>query len=135
MSREPTVFRMKTHAFGLTSSPSCANYALKQLASDYSDEYKDASEFLSNSLYIDDCLISLNSDQQALKLINGAVELCKKGGLTLHKFLSNSSYVMQYVHENYIISAVSAVSAVFDFITTPDFIDTSTCPSNKVNFN
>ena len=27
------------------------------------------------------------------------------------------------------------LSAVFDFITTPDFIDTSTCPSNKVNFN
>ena len=101
LSREPTVFRMKTHAFGLTSSPSCANYALKQLASDYSDEYRDASEFLSNSLYIDDGLISLNSDQQALKLINEAVELCKKGGLTLHKFLSNSSYVMQYVHENY----------------------------------
>ena len=27
------------------------------------------------------------------------------------------------------------ISAVFDFITTPAFIDTSTCPSNKVNFN
>ena len=27
------------------------------------------------------------------------------------------------------------LSAVFDYITTPDFIDTSTFPSNKVNFN
>ena len=27
------------------------------------------------------------------------------------------------------------LSAVFDFITTPVFIDTSTCPSNKVHFN
>ena len=27
------------------------------------------------------------------------------------------------------------LSAVFDFITSPVFIDTSTCPSNKVNFN
>ena len=27
------------------------------------------------------------------------------------------------------------LSAVFDFITNPVFIDTSTCPSNKVNFN
>ena len=27
------------------------------------------------------------------------------------------------------------LSAVFDFITTPAVIDTSTCPSNKVNFN
>ena len=27
------------------------------------------------------------------------------------------------------------LSAVFDFNTTPAFIDTSTCPSNKVNFN
>ena len=27
------------------------------------------------------------------------------------------------------------LSAVFDFITSPVFIDTSTCLSNKVNFN
>ena len=27
------------------------------------------------------------------------------------------------------------LAAVFDFITSPVFIDTSTCPSNKVNFN
>ena len=26
------------------------------------------------------------------------------------------------------------LSAVFDFITTPAVIDTSTCPNNKVNF-
>ena len=27
------------------------------------------------------------------------------------------------------------LSAVFDFITTPVFIDSSTCPSYKVNYN
>ena len=35
LTKEPTTFRMTTHAFGLTSSPSCANFAMRQLAQDF----------------------------------------------------------------------------------------------------
>ena len=40
---EPKLYRMTVHLFGATSSPGCANFALKKLASDYKKEYSDAS--------------------------------------------------------------------------------------------
>ena len=77
---------MKTHAFGLTSSPLCA---------------KVASELLSTCLYIDDGICAMPSSNVAVKLIDEAVTLCKKGGLTLQKFISNCPLVMQHVNANY----------------------------------
>ena len=48
--REPCVYKMMTHAFGLPSSPSCANFAMKQLSGGYAQDFKVASEFLSTCL-------------------------------------------------------------------------------------
>ena len=102
MTNEHTTFRMTTHAFGLTSSPSCANFAKRQLAQDYcTSSHKCASDIMQTGFYVDDGLISLSSDEEVIDLIDKTVSLCSKGGLDLHKFSSNSKFVMQYVSERY----------------------------------
>ena len=47
LTKEPTTFRMTTHAFGLTSSPSCANFAMRQLAQGFcTSSNKRVSDFM-----------------------------------------------------------------------------------------
>ena len=102
LTKEPTTFRMTTHAFGLASSPSCANFAIRQLAQDFcTPSTKRAYDFMQTGFYVDYGLISLSSDEEVINLIDQTVSLCSKGGLYLHKFSSNSRFVMQYVSERY----------------------------------
>ena len=56
---------------------------------------------MQTGFYVDDGLISLSSDKEVIDLIDKTVSLCSKGGLDLHKFSSNSKFVMQYVSERY----------------------------------
>ena len=50
LSQEPKDYRMTVHLFGATSSPACANYALKHTAELYQDKFeKQAAEFVQNN--------------------------------------------------------------------------------------
>ncbi|GFS14901.1 Non-LTR (Long terminal repeat) retrotransposon and domain-containing protein [Elysia marginata] len=49
-------YRMKVRLFGATSSPGCANYGLKRLATDYTEEDQQAAEFLKSDFYVNDGL-------------------------------------------------------------------------------
>lgn len=52
---EPTEYRMTVHLFGATSSPGCANYALKKAESDYEDQCgREAGGFVKTNFYVDD---------------------------------------------------------------------------------
>ena len=102
LTKESTTFRITTHAFVLTSSPSCANFAMRQLAQDFcTPSTKRASDFMQTGFYVDDGLISLSTDEEVIDLIDKTVSLCSKGGLDFHKFSSNSKFLMQYVSERY----------------------------------
>ena len=58
--------KMKVHLFGASSSPSYANYSLKQIATDYENEFgSEAAEFLRNDFYVDDGLRSTDSVEGA----------------------------------------------------------------------
>jgi len=50
---EPTEYRMTVHLIGATSSPGCANYALKKAASDYEDQCgREAGDFVKKNFYV-----------------------------------------------------------------------------------
>ncbi|KAK7909491.1 hypothetical protein WMY93_014175 [Mugilogobius chulae] len=89
LEKEPQEYRMTVHLFGAASSPGCANFGLKHLARQHKDSYPLASTFVEKNFYVDDGLVSVSSVDEAKKLISEAQELCKKGGLRLHKFNSN----------------------------------------------
>ncbi|XP_052388504.1 uncharacterized protein LOC127934956 [Carassius gibelio] len=70
LNTEPREYRMKVHLFGASSSPGCANYGLKYLAS------------------------------IERKLVEEAQARCAKGKLHLHKFVSNNRKVLASISES-----------------------------------
>ena len=100
-SKEPAEFRMTVHLFGATSSPGCANYALKASADDNEDQLGSApASFVREDFYVDDGLKSVASAEEATALIQSTKEMCKRGGFNLHKFTSNSREVIEAIPIN-----------------------------------
>ena len=97
---DPVEFRMTVHLFGATSSPGCANFALKTAADQYEETCGSAAaDFIRRNFYVDDGLKSVPSVEQAKELIKSTKSLCQKGGFRLHKFTSNSREVVSSVPE------------------------------------
>ena len=91
---------MTVHLFGATSSPGCANFALKSTANDYKAEFgTTVADFLRNDFYVDDGLKSVPSVDDAIKLVTDVKQMCNRGGFRLHKFVSNSKEVITRIPE------------------------------------
>ncbi|VDP50800.1 unnamed protein product [Schistosoma mattheei] len=82
MSREPSEIQMTTHAFGATSSPFRANFALNKTAQIFSDGYDGyVVDAVKNNFYVDDHLISFPSCDQAKSFVKQISELLCRGGI------------------------------------------------------
>ena len=91
---------MTVHLFGATSSPGFANTALKAAADDNEENLGCATaEFVQRDFYVDDGLKSVTSIPDAIPLIEDTKELCRRGGLRLHKFTSNFKEVIEAIPE------------------------------------
>ena len=67
---DPVEFRMTVHLFGATSSPRCANFALKTTTDQYQETCgRAAADFILRNFYMDDGLKSASSVEQAKELI------------------------------------------------------------------
>ena len=98
LDAEPVLYRMKVHLFGATSSPSCAAFALRLTAKEYSKFFPpNVAETVLKSFYVDDLLTSANSVETAVTLIHHLRNLMQKGGFKLTKWISSSKEVMQTV--------------------------------------
>lgn len=106
---EPKEYHMRVHIFGAASSPGCANYGMKHLASKYEKNYPLAASFIRNHFYVDDGLVSVNSVERANQLVSEAREVCSKGQLRLHKFVSNNREVLDAIPESEHASAVKDI--------------------------
>jgi hypothetical protein len=92
---------MTVHLFGATSSPSVCDFALKRIAKEYGRQYdKQASETIQKNMYVDDCLVSSESDDKAVELVDNLRSLCKDGGFNLTKWISFSSVVNPLIEKN-----------------------------------
>ena len=86
MAKEPEEFQMLVHLFGGVSSPSCANYALQKTADDNAEHFdKGTIQTVRRNFYVDDCLKSVEDNQQASRLVNQLCQLLAKGGFCLTK--------------------------------------------------
>ena len=94
-------YRMLVHLFGATSSPSCANFALRQCAEDNEKQFcRETIEKLLHCFYVDDCLVLISSEEEAVALYQDLVCICAKGGFKLTKWMSNRRAVMAAIPEN-----------------------------------
>ncbi|XP_020629770.1 uncharacterized protein LOC110066859 [Orbicella faveolata] len=101
LEKDPEEYRRLVHLFGGTSSSSCANYALRK-TTDHNKEDLDAAavETVKQNFYVDDCLCSVATDTQAVRLAGQLRELLSKGGFHLTNWISNSREVINSVPES-----------------------------------
>ncbi|XP_046551559.1 uncharacterized protein LOC124261296 [Haliotis rubra] len=100
LDEELQEYQMKVHLFGAVSSPSCANFALKETAKDNKDMFSNnVIHALENSFYVDDCLTSVASDEIAIEMSQKLREICSKGGFRLTKWISNSRAAINSIPE------------------------------------
>ena len=88
-------YERNVHLLGAISSPSCANFALKQAASDATSFSKEAASMLRKDFYVDDLLKSFEEDTEAISLVQEAQEICGSKGFNLTKIISNSGEVLK----------------------------------------
>lgn len=108
-------YRMRVHLFGATSSPSCANFALRKCAEDNRDSFSvQVVEMIMHSFYVDDCLALVASESQAVALYHDLRAICARGGFQLKKWVSNSRSVLAVIPEEEKAKDVKALDLDYD---------------------
>jgi len=98
LSSKPQEFRMCVFLFGKVCSPACANFALQQTANGHQSDFNEATIKAANeSFYVDDCLASASTIEQAKSLLHELVELLARGGFELTKWNSNCREIIASV--------------------------------------
>nr|XP_020483745.2 uncharacterized protein LOC109978925 [Labrus bergylta] len=93
---EVVEYRMRVHIFGNSPSPSVATYGLRRAAIEREREYgARARQFVERNFYVDDGLVSLPSEQEAITLLRDTQEMLALSNLRLHKISSNRVDVMK----------------------------------------
>ena len=115
----PQEFRMTVHLFGATSSPACANYALRATADMYEKRCGSvASMFVKRNFYVDDGLLSVETENEACQLIKDTRELCAYGGFNLHKLLCNRKQVLASVSPDICLKDIQKLDLNYDELPT-----------------
>lgn len=96
LTKEVMELRMRVHVFGNSPSPAVAIYGLRRAAQEGEQKYgSDSRHFVERHFYVDDGLISLPSETEAIDLLKRTQASLAESNLKLHKIASNSITVMQ----------------------------------------
>ena len=107
LSQEPKDHQMQVHIFGATSSPSCANFCLRRVADDNEEDFDaETLDTVHRNFYVDDCLKSVSTTEQAVKLTSELRELLSRGGFNLTKWISNDKEVLASIPKSERASSV-----------------------------
>ena len=94
-------YEMQVHLFGGASSPSCSNFALKRTAEDNKTDFDQQTiETVKKNFYVDDCLKSVSSDDEAIRMASQLRELLSRGGFRLTKWNSTSRKLIMSLPES-----------------------------------
>ena len=102
--------RLLVHVFGAISSPSVAQFALKETVRNM-NENESTSKAINNNFYVDDLLKSYIDSKTAVQEIPKIINTLDQGGFTLTCFNSNSADVLRVVDEERRSPTVSLPSA------------------------
>lgn len=92
-----SLYTLTTVTYGMNCSPYLAIRTLQQLAEDEGASYPQAAEILKHHSYVDDLIAGASTEEEALKLQNQLIDLLRKGGFELRKWISNSSKLTQHL--------------------------------------
>ena len=86
---------MCVHLFVAVSSPSCANYALRQSPLAVTEFGKEAADTVENNFYVDDMPRSADDINSAKRIVDNTIGICVSGGFKLDKFVCNEQEVVE----------------------------------------
>lgn len=126
-------YRMVVNLFGVTSSHSCSSYALRKCAEDHKDHYEDKiMDVVLNNFYVDDRLISVPTESEAVQLYHTLTEMCSKGGFRLMKGISNSRTVLSSIPEKYRDHRVKDLDLERDILPLKSALGVQWCDQSDV---
>ncbi|XP_006815778.1 uncharacterized protein LOC100370012 [Saccoglossus kowalevskii] len=124
LSRNPEVYRMAVHLFGAKSSPSCSNTALRRTAIDNNEMFKsDVVNTVLKNFYVDDCLKSYETEADVISMVQDLIEICRRGGFNLTKWVSNSHAVLESVPNEARAKNVKQLDLSRDHLSTQHWKD------------
>ena len=94
------IYEYQRHVFGAKSSPTCANYPLKRVATNNEDEFPIAAKTIQNKFYMDDFIKSVETPEEAIKVFEQLQPLLSKHGFELKKWITNSDVVTNALPED-----------------------------------
>ena len=96
--KEPVkVYEYGRHIFRAKSSPTCANYALQQVARDNAQESPQITKLIRRRFYMDDFVKSVPSGEQAIEIYKLLRVMLPRGGFHLTKWISSCEQSMTSV--------------------------------------
>ena len=111
MGDDIETFKMLVHPFGARSSPFCANFALKQTILDHKADLSEMTiEVANNNIYVDDCIASVETIEDAQRVIAELSMVMRKGGFRMRKWLSNKKGVLASVPTDDLASKVQLLA-------------------------
>lgn len=128
LEQQPVEYRMKVHLFGAASSPSCANFALRRCAEDNGHHYSEkAVEKLLHCFYVDDCLVSVVTEEEAVSLYKELISLCASGGFSLTKWMTNRPGVLESIPKNHRAKGMEGLNMTFDSLPVERVLGVEWC--------
>jgi len=111
LEREPSEYKMLVHLFGATSSPSVCCFALRKTAEDNAHLYSsEAIDTVLRNFYMDDCLKSVETIEEAIKLQEELRSLLARGGFRLTKWMSSDKDVLPTIPESERVPSVQSLA-------------------------
>ena len=93
-------YQMSVHLFGAVSSPACASFALLKMAEDNSQHFSaDVTSTVRRNFYVNDCLKSSASVEDANAHVSDLRSLQQRGGFRPMKWISSDQEVLETIPE------------------------------------
>lgn len=85
--------------FGTCCSPSSAQYVKNLNASKFKEQYPEAAHAIIKQHYVDDMLVSIESEEAAIQLAKDVKFVHAQAGFEMRNWVSNSRKVMETMEE------------------------------------
>ncbi|XP_062702228.1 uncharacterized protein LOC134285471 [Aedes albopictus] len=95
---EPSTFVMQVMTFGACCSPSCAQYVKNLNAEKHTGEYPEAATAIIKCHYVDDMLVSTETEDEAVQLAQDVRHVHAQAGFEMRNWISNSPAVLNALH-------------------------------------
>ena len=124
-------YEMSVHAFGLTSSPSVAGYALRRTVVDNQSKFSvETCNTVNRNFYVDDLLKGVATSEGLVALIDELDKLLTCGGFKLMKFSSNHPELLNGVASERLLPRYAELDLRFEDIPEQKTLGVCWSPSS-----